>query len=139
MPTPDPMLLQTQPRPRRGPILAVIAVAAILLVGGAAVGIWLAFFSPWPIDEASFPDPDVRAAVEETCDKDGNGELSRDEARAVNEKLSGFFKALFIEPNPVPAKTALHLCGRIPSDFVRLPLCRMQPQNLDVLKKEMEK
>ena len=62
-----------------------------------------------------------------------------DEARAVNEKLSGFFKALFIEPNPVPAKTALHLCGRIPSDFVRLPLCRMQPQNLDVLKKEMEK
>ncbi len=62
-----------------------------------------------------------------------------DEARAVNEKLSGFLKALFIEPNPVPAKTALHLCGRIPSDFVRLPLCRMQPQNLDVLKKEMEK
>lgn len=85
MPTPDPMLPQTQPRPRRGPILAVIAVAAILLVGGAAVGIWLAFFSPWPIDEASFPDPDVRAAVEETCDKDGNGELSRDEARAVTE------------------------------------------------------
>ena len=85
MPTPDPMLLQTQPRPRRGPILAVIAVAAILLVGGAAVAIWLAFFSSWPIDEANFPDPDVRAAVEEACDKDGNGELSRDEARAVTE------------------------------------------------------
>lgn len=62
-----------------------------------------------------------------------------DEARALNEKLSGFFKALFIEPNPVPAKTALYLCGRIPSDFVRLPLCGMQPQNLDILKREMEK
>ncbi len=61
------------------------------------------------------------------------------EAEAENARLSGFFKALFIEPNPVPAKAALKLCGRIPSDFVRLPLCGMQPQNLEILKSEMKK
>lgn len=84
-PTPGPVIPQVEPRPRRAPILAVIVVAAILLIGGAAVGIWLAFFSPWPIDKANFPDPAVRAVVEEACDKDRNGELSRDEARAVTE------------------------------------------------------
>lgn len=76
---------QSRPHPRRGLIVAAVAVAAALLAGGAAFGVWLAFFSPWPINDDNFPDPAVRAVVEEACDKDDNGELSRDEARAVTE------------------------------------------------------
>jgi len=59
------------------------------------------------------------------------------EAEALESRLKGFFKSLFIEPNPVPAKTALALAGIIPSSFVRLPLCQMQSGNLEILKGEM--
>ena len=60
------------------------------------------------------------------------------EAEALDAKLKGFFKALFIEPNPVPAKTALALTGRIQNDFVRLPLCKMAPEKLEILKSELK-
>ncbi len=60
------------------------------------------------------------------------------EAEALDAKLKGFFKALFIEPNPVPAKTALALTGRIQNDFVRLPLCKMAPEKLEILKGELK-
>jgi 4-hydroxy-tetrahydrodipicolinate synthase len=43
------------------------------------------------------------------------------------------FKALFIEPSPVPVKAALALARIISSDEVRLPLCRMEPANRAVL------
>lgn len=58
-------------------------------------------------------------------------------AEAINARLHGFFKALFIEPNPVPAKTAMKLAGMIKSDFVRLPLCEMTAEHIDVLRNEM--
>ena len=62
-----------------------------------------------------------------------------EKAQAISDELAGFFHALFIEPNPVPAKTAMWLKGMTASPFVRLPLCAMQPENLAVLKSEMEK
>lgn len=62
-----------------------------------------------------------------------------EKAQAISDGLAGFFHALFIEPNPVPAKTAMWLKGMTASPFVRLPLCAMQPENLAVLKSEMEK
>ena len=69
---------------RRAPVTAIVAaVAAVLVAGGAAFGVWLAFFSPWPIDEGNFPDPALRAAVATTADTDHDGQLSRDEGRAV--------------------------------------------------------
>ncbi len=61
------------------------------------------------------------------------------EAEVLNEKLSGFFKALFIEPNPVPAKTAMALTSMIKNPYVRLPLCKMSDCNLEVLKGELKK
>ena len=61
------------------------------------------------------------------------------EAEALNAKLAGFFKALFIEPNPVPAKTAMALAGMIGNPYVRLPLCKMSDGNLEILKGELKK
>ena len=55
----------------------------------------------------------------------------------INAKMHGFFKALFIEPNPVPAKTAMKMAGLIKDDFVRLPLCHMRAENVEILKREM--
>ena len=47
------------------------------------------------------------------------------------------FKDLFIEPNPVPAKTALSWRGAI-SFEVRLPLCEMSEANQARLRKTLE-
>ncbi|MDE1714866.1 4-hydroxy-tetrahydrodipicolinate synthase (plasmid) [Chromobacterium amazonense] len=42
-------------------------------------------------------------------------------ARAINDKLQGLHKQLFVEPNPIPAKWALTRMQRIPAG-IRLPL-----------------
>lgn len=62
-----------------------------------------------------------------------------EKAQSISDSLAGVFKALFIEPNPVPVKTAMWAKGMIASPYVRLPLCRMQLQNEQTLKSEMEK
>lgn len=59
------------------------------------------------------------------------------EAEELNGKLGAFFKALFVEPNPVPAKTAMALLGLIKSPYVRLPLCAMEKGKLEILKTAM--
>ena len=53
--------------------------------------------------------------------------LDHDFAAALKQhrKLYPLFKALFIEPNPVPVKVALARAGIIGSDEVRPPLCEM--------------
>ncbi|NTV29975.1 MAG: 4-hydroxy-tetrahydrodipicolinate synthase [Candidatus Omnitrophica bacterium] len=56
------------------------------------------------------------------------------EAEARQEKLMPLIKAMFIETNPIPVKTACGLMG-LCSPRVRLPMCEMEPQNLDKLKK----
>jgi 4-hydroxy-tetrahydrodipicolinate synthase len=43
------------------------------------------------------------------------------------------FKALFIEPNPVPVKYALKRCGIIGSESVRLPLSPITPESIGQL------
>ncbi|MDR1011057.1 MAG: 4-hydroxy-tetrahydrodipicolinate synthase [Opitutaceae bacterium] len=50
-------------------------------------------------------------------------------ATKLHRKLYPLFKALFIEPNPVPVKTALARAGIISSATVRPPLCEMSPAN----------
>ena len=52
-------------------------------------------------------------------------------------KLFPLFKALFIEPNPVPIKTALNWRGAI-SGECRLPLCEMTDANQVRLRKTLE-
>jgi 4-hydroxy-tetrahydrodipicolinate synthase len=56
-------------------------------------------------------------------------------ASALHRKLFPFFKALFIEPSPVPVKTALAMVRLFKSDAVRLPLCPMEPANRAILVK----
>jgi len=58
-------------------------------------------------------------------------------AEALHRKMFPLFKDLFIEPNPVPAKTALSWRGAI-SFEVRLPLCEMSEANQARLRKTLE-
>lgn len=58
-------------------------------------------------------------------------------AEALHRKMGPIFKDLFIEPNPVPAKTALGWRGVI-SPEVRLPLCEMTEANQARLRKTLE-
>ncbi len=57
----------------------------------------------------------------------------KEEARKISSELKDFFKNLFVEPNPVPAKFAAMKTGLIKSDCVRLPLCRMTEEHQALL------
>src|SRR6266571_1658647 len=58
-------------------------------------------------------------------------------AAKLHRRLFPLFKDLFIEPNPVPVKTALGWRGAISSE-VRLPLCEMSEANRTRLRKTIE-
>ncbi len=59
------------------------------------------------------------------------GELAA--AARLHRRLYPLFRALFIEPSPVPVKAALAMAGIIESNEVRLPLCGMSAANRAVL------
>ncbi len=54
-------------------------------------------------------------------------------ARELHYKLEPLNYAMFIETNPIPAKTSLALMGKISEEF-KLPLCEMSAANKDKLK-----
>jgi 4-hydroxy-tetrahydrodipicolinate synthase len=58
------------------------------------------------------------------------------EARELHYKLLPLIKAVFIETNPIPVKTAMGLMGMCEPDL-RLPMCAMLPENLEKLKKAL--
>jgi 4-hydroxy-tetrahydrodipicolinate synthase len=58
-------------------------------------------------------------------------------AAKLHRRLFPLFKDLFIEPNPVPVKTALGWRGAM-SGEVRLPLCEMSETNQARLRKTLE-
>jgi 4-hydroxy-tetrahydrodipicolinate synthase len=58
-------------------------------------------------------------------------------AAKLHRRLFPLFKDLFIEPNPVPVKTALGWRGAV-SGEVRLPLCEMSETNQTRLRKTIE-
>ncbi len=58
------------------------------------------------------------------------GDLAR--ARELHFKMMPLVRALFLETNPVPVKTALAWMGRIGPD-IRLPLCPLRPENRERL------
>jgi len=58
-------------------------------------------------------------------------------AENLHRKMGPLFKDLFIEPNPVPVKTALAWRGEM-SFEVRLPLCEMTEPNQARLRKTIE-
>jgi 4-hydroxy-tetrahydrodipicolinate synthase len=55
-------------------------------------------------------------------------------AREIHFRLWPLMQALFIETNPIPAKTALAMMGMIREEF-RLPLCGMSDVNRKALAK----
>lgn len=59
-------------------------------------------------------------------------------ATKLHERLYPLFKALFIEPSPVPLKAALARAKIIGSDAVRLPLCTMERANRAVLARAVD-
>ncbi|MEO6724054.1 MAG: 4-hydroxy-tetrahydrodipicolinate synthase [Blastocatellia bacterium] len=64
--------------------------------------------------------------VSDLCHASVEGRL--DEARKLNRQLTPIFKAMFIESNPVPVKTALALTGII-EEVYRLPMAPMSKAN----------
>jgi len=63
------------------------------------------------------------------------GELGKSEE--IHNRYAPLFRDLFIEPNPVPVKTALAAKG-ICQDDVRLPLCEMTLENKKILLKTLD-
>lgn len=60
------------------------------------------------------------------------GDVTR--AKQIHYKLFPLMQAMFYDTNPVPAKKALELMGKIKSGTPRLPLYRMDDDNLARLK-----
>ena len=61
----------------------------------------------------------------------------RDEALQWHQRLLPLIKALFLETNPIPVKTAMGLMGMITPEL-RLPLCEMSESNEDKLHKALQ-
>ncbi len=76
--------------------------------------------------------PSEVCALVRTC---GAGDLKA--AERLHRKFLPLFKDLFIEPNPVPVKTALGWRGAM-SPEVRLPLVEMSEANQTRLRKTLE-
>ena len=72
--------------------------------------------------------------VGEMIDAYNNGDVKR--AKEIHLKLFPLIKAMFIETNPIPVKTAMGLLGMCSPDL-RLPMTPMQPQNVEKLKKAL--
>ncbi len=54
-------------------------------------------------------------------------------AQALNLELMPLHRAMFVETNPIPVKTAVHLMGKMTLEF-RLPLVPLEAVHLDALK-----
>jgi len=63
------------------------------------------------------------------------GDLKK--ARELHYKLLPLIKAVFLETNPIPIKTAMGLLGMCAPDL-RLPMCSMSEGNLEKLKKALK-
>ncbi len=57
-------------------------------------------------------------------------------ARKIHERLLPLMRANFIESNPVPAKTALEMMGRMGAQ-TRLPLVPLKPESREILRRAM--
>jgi 4-hydroxy-tetrahydrodipicolinate synthase len=64
-----------------------------------------------------------------------NGNIKR--ARELEDRLMAFFKACFIETNPIPIKTAMSMKGWCQEMF-RLPICPLsRPEHYDIIRAAM--
>ena len=58
-------------------------------------------------------------------------------AQELHYEMINLIKALFVESNPVPAKTAMGIMG-LPSGPLRQPLAEMKEDNVEILKKALK-
>jgi len=58
-------------------------------------------------------------------------------AREIHYKLLPLIRAIFIETNPIPVKTAMGLLGMCEPDL-RLPMCAIAEENLEKLKRALK-
>jgi 4-hydroxy-tetrahydrodipicolinate synthase len=72
----------------------------------------------------------IPAEVQELVSSFLEGKLKR--AQEIHSRYYPLFRDLFLEPNPVPAKTAL-AARALCTPRVRLPLCEITPANKEIL------
>jgi len=72
--------------------------------------------------------------VAEMCAAFEKGNMKK--AKELHYKMLGLVKAMFVETNPIPVKTAMGLMKLCEPDM-RLPLCEMLPENREKLVKAM--
>ena len=68
------------------------------------------------------------------CEAARHGEPRK--ATALNDRLEGLHKALFVEPNPIPVKWAVMQMGLIQSG-IRLPLTQLEDRHFDEVRAAM--
>ena len=73
----------TQLQPKRTNRVIIRLVAAVAVLAVAVFAIYSLFFAPYNIDDKTFPDYSLRHAVLTQFDYDGDGKLTRDEAKRV--------------------------------------------------------
>ena len=73
--------------------------------------------------------------VSDMCAAWKKGDIEK--AQTLHLKMFPLIKALFIETNPIPIKTAMGLLG-LCSDELRLPMFAMESANKEKLKKAMK-
>ena len=57
-----------------------------------------------------------------------------EEAQQMDQRLHPIFKALFVEPNPIPAKAAMAQLGLM-ENSLRLPLVKATPETEKLIQK----
>ena len=72
--------------------------------------------------------------VSQMCDAFFAGDIAK--TRRLHYKLQPLHRAMFIETNPIPVKTALAMMGKIEEEF-RLPLVKMGETNRKKLRKAL--
>ncbi|MBI2144101.1 4-hydroxy-tetrahydrodipicolinate synthase [Candidatus Woesearchaeota archaeon] len=78
----------------------------------------------------------VPRKVGDMCAAAARGDFAA--ARKLHFEMLPIFKAAFVETNPIPIKAAMGLAG-LPAGPLRMPLCEMQPANMDKLKAALQK
>jgi 4-hydroxy-tetrahydrodipicolinate synthase len=74
--------------------------------------------------------------MSDMCNFVFNGEVEK--AREIHLRFFNFFKALFVESNPIPVKAAMEIKGLIKNEL-RLPLVTASDKTIETLKDAMKK
>ncbi len=74
--------------------------------------------------------------VARLCDHMLNGRMN--DALVLHQQLLPLCKAMFVESNPIPVKTAMHMLG-LPAGELRLPLCEPSEKSKEVIEVALRK